>query len=339
MATKKYLDLEGLDYYDGKIQAKLNAKADKSEIPTKVSELENDENYVTQAELGLDNYYTKTESDGKYALKTITVNGQSLANNVELDAEDVGALADTTKYGASIDMTMDDDTYVVTVQLKDQDGANLGQAKTIDLPLESVVVSGKYDKATKEVVLTLKDGSEVKFSVADLVSGLQSEITATNKLGSDLVDDTDQAHKFVTADQITKLNGIEAGAQKNVQSDWNASTGDAAILNKPTKLSQFENDENFLKSFTETDPIFKASPAYGITAQDILSWNAKSTFDGDYESLENKPTIGNGTLDIKVNGTSAGTFTANQTTNKEIDITIPEVERISESDIDSIVGA
>lgn len=40
----------------------------------------------------------------------------------------------------------------------------------------------------------------------------------------------------------TKLEGIETGAQKNVQSDWSAKAGDALILNKPTKLSQFTDD-------------------------------------------------------------------------------------------------
>ena len=48
----------------------------------------------------------------------------------------------------------------------------MGTAQTIDLPLESVVVSGSYDSATKKVVLTLKDGSTIDFSIADLVSGL-----------------------------------------------------------------------------------------------------------------------------------------------------------------------
>lgn len=93
-------------------------------------------------------------------------------------------LPDTTKYGANIDLTIDSTTYVITAQLKDQDGNNLGDAKTIDLPLESVVVSGSYDNATKKVVLTLKDGSNVEFSVADLVSGLQSEITDLDTIRS-----------------------------------------------------------------------------------------------------------------------------------------------------------
>ena len=38
---------------------------------------------------------------------------------------------------------------------------------------------------------------------------------------------------FTTADK-TKLTGIEAGAEVNVNADWNATSGDAEILNKPT---------------------------------------------------------------------------------------------------------
>ena len=101
-----------------------------------------------------------------------SVNGQT--GDVNLTAEDVKSLPDTTNYGASIDLSIDSSTYVVTAQLKDQNGNNLGVAKTIDLPLESVVVSGKYDASTKKVILTLQNDTEVSFSVADLVSGLAS---------------------------------------------------------------------------------------------------------------------------------------------------------------------
>lgn len=90
-------------------------------------------------------------------------------------AGDVGALPSSTKYAASIAMSINTTTYVVTLTLKDQDGNTLGTAQTIDLPLESVVVSGSYESNTQKVVLTLKDGSTIKFSVADLVSGLYSK--------------------------------------------------------------------------------------------------------------------------------------------------------------------
>ena len=48
--------------------------------------------------------------------------------------------------------------------------------------------------------------------------------------GSQTVDGRD-----VSADG-TKLDGIAAGAEANVQSDWNATSGDAVILNKPTSF-------------------------------------------------------------------------------------------------------
>ena len=42
---------------------------------------------------------------------------------------------------------------------------------------------------------------------------------------------------------------------------------------------------------SESDPVFSASPAAGITAQDITSWDNKSDFSGSYTDLTNKPTI------------------------------------------------
>ena len=54
-----------------------------------------------------------------------------------------------------------------------------------------------------------------------------------------------------TDDEKAKLSDIEAEAQKNVQSDWNAESGDAFIKNKPTiptKVSELENDSKFVDS-------------------------------------------------------------------------------------------
>ena len=93
-----------------------------------------------------------------------------------------------TSTGSLIDLEINSSTYVVTLKLKDIDG-NVISTDTIDLPLETVVVGGRYDNLTKKVILTLENGSTVEFSVADLVAGLQAEITSTNKLASDLVDE------------------------------------------------------------------------------------------------------------------------------------------------------
>ena len=147
---------------------------------------------------------------------------KSINITVPTQASDVGALPSSTKYGASISLSINNTTYVVTAQLKDQDGNNLGSAQTIDLPLESVVVNGTYDDDTKKIILTLQNGNTIEFSVADLVAGLQSEITADNMLDADLVDDSTSTNKFVTAsdkttwnskqDAISDLNAIRSGA-------------------------------------------------------------------------------------------------------------------------------
>ena len=49
----------------------------------------------------------------------------------------------------------------------------------------------------------------------------------------------------------------------------------ALTSDMPTKTSDLTNDSGFITSYTETDPIFSASAAAGITSADIASWNAK----------------------------------------------------------------
>lgn len=48
----------------------------------------------------------------------------------------------------------------------------------------------------------------------------------------------------------------------------------------------------------EVDPIFRNSPAYTITYNDITSWNDKSNFSGNYNDLYNKPIIPNKTSQL-----------------------------------------
>lgn len=126
-----------------------------------------------------------------------------------------GGGGESSNYGTSISIEMDSN-FVMSASLLNKDGEVLGEVQTIDLPLESVVVNGSYDSINKQVVLTLQNGSAVRFSVADLVDGLQTEITSQNPLNADLVSDSNSTHKFTTASDISKLAGIEAQANKTV---------------------------------------------------------------------------------------------------------------------------
>ena len=229
---------------------------------------------------------------------------------VPTQASDVDALPDTTKYGATIALSIDDGykavadptgknpkqegwyersgsspdyvytltedttpvsgktyyegpTFVITAQLKDQNGDNLGSAQTIDLPLESVVVDGYYDENTKKVVLVLENGSKIEFSVADLISGLQPTIDADHKLSADLVADGN-TNKVFTATEKTKLANIAAGAEVNVQSDWNQSdnSADDYIKNKPQSMKN-------PAALTFGQKTYDGSEAKEITASDL----------------------------------------------------------------------
>ena len=126
-----------------------------------------------------------------------------------------GGGGESSNYGTSLLIEMDSN-FVMSASLLNKDGEVLGEVQTVDLPLESVVVNGSYDSINKQVVLTLQNGSTIRFSVADLVNGLQTEITSQNPLNADLVSDSNSTHKFTTASDISKLAGIEAQANKTI---------------------------------------------------------------------------------------------------------------------------
>lgn len=129
---------------------------------------------------------------------------------------------DTSGYAASLEITINTD-FVMTATLKNKDGNTLGTPQVVDFPLESVVVGGRYDSSTQKVILTLQNGNTVEFSVADLVSGLQSEITSTNKLSADLVNDSTSANKFVTAAEKAQIatNTSDIAAIQSIIGDIN----------------------------------------------------------------------------------------------------------------------
>lgn len=70
---------------------------------------------------------------------------------------------------------------------------------------------------------------------------------------------------------------------------------------------------------TETDPVFTASPAYGISASNITNWNNKSNFSGSYNDLTNKPTIPTVPTNVSAFNNDAG-YLASYT---ETDPTVP----------------
>lgn len=174
---------------------------------------------------------------------------------VPTTAADVNALPDSTKYGAILDMALNTTDYKLTLALKDQDGNQLS-SKTVDFPIESVVVNGSYDSTNKKIILTLQSGATIEVPVGDLIAGLQAEITSTNKLASDLVDDSTSAHKFVTASEKTQI-ATNTSNITSLQTD--VSTLQSSVSTIQTTMAGYgdivtHNISEFMHKFSVTSP-------------------------------------------------------------------------------------
>ena len=80
---------------------------------------------------------------------------------------------------------------------------------------------------TTNVVAALTAGTNIAIAADGTISATDTNTTYS-------VGDGGLTQKNFTTTLKSKLDGIAAGAEVNVQSDWNATTGDAFIKNKPT---------------------------------------------------------------------------------------------------------
>lgn len=168
-------------------------------LPTKTSDLTNDSGFITSAVNDLINYYKRSETYTKAEVNDL------LASLSSLNLEVVAVLPDH-----------DISTTTIYLVPKDVPG-------TDDVYDEYVYISNSWEK----IGSTAADLSNyyTKAQADTLLSGKVDKVTGKGLSTND----------FTNAD-VTKLNGIEAGAEVNVQPDWNQTNVDADdyIKNKPS---------------------------------------------------------------------------------------------------------
>ena len=107
-------------------------------------------------------------------------------------------------------------------------------AETAKADAETAKVSAETAQAAAE---TAQEAAETAQAGAEAaLNGADSRLTALEDdshthANKDVLDATTASY---TTEEETKLAGIATGAEVNVQSDWNAESGDALILNKPS---------------------------------------------------------------------------------------------------------
>lgn len=241
------------------------------------------------------------------------------------------ALIENTGY--SLGLNIDSD-YIMTIELKNADGTVMS-AKSIDFPIESMVVNASY--AEGELTLTLQNGNILTVDISAIVSGLVNDTFTI--AGIDMKDNitkeellkelgVPQKTSELTNDSgfITKyVNDLENYYKKaETYSQNDADEKFAGKMDIPTKLSELTNDAGYAKTsspaFTgtpTTSSITDASPDQQIAPVGYVK-----------ESIRNIPfpMVGSGMLTIQQNGEFIGGFNANSSENKEVDIDAVKTE-------------
>ena len=82
---------------------------------------------------------------------------------------------------------------------------------------------------------------------------------------------------------------VPSGLTQNVEVKLPSAQGTLALTKDiptvPTNVSAFTNDAGYITGYTETDPVFVASVAHGITSSDISNWNSKTSNVGTVTSV------------------------------------------------------
>ena len=111
----------------------------------------------------------------------------------------------------------------------------------------------------------------------------------------------------ISTDNVISVTGI------TIPTSNTAFTNDAGFVNSGEVETQITN-KGYITGYTETDPVFQASAASGISEQDITNWNAKldsSALNPYYTSAQTDTAISNATSgkqDTLVSGTNIKTI-------------------------------
>ena len=175
------------------------------------------------------------------------------------------------------------------------------------------------DYIDEKISNLVNSAPETLDTLGEIASALQENDSLITALNSAITNKVDKvAGKGLSTNDFTtnekqKLNNIEEGAEKNVQSDWSETdtNSDKFIKNKPTiptKLSDLSQDVDYLT--TETDPT-------------VPSWakqSSKPTY--NYSEIQNTPSnLPNpSNLTVKNGTTTLATYNGSNTV--EIDLSL-----------------
>lgn len=232
----------------------------------------------------LDNYYTKFEVDRKIS-------------SIVIDPVDP---VDLTPYAKT------EDVYTKSQVDNQQQQQDLEIAKKADrASLSTVATSGSYNDLSNKPIIPSTNGLASEQYVRNYTYNKQTidekvaqggTFDPTNYYTKSEIDNANDAYDtelnnkvdkvsgkglstndYTTAEK-NKLAGIDAGANANVNADWNATSGDAKILNKPT-IPSIEGlaSEQYVSNYTYDKQTIDEKVAEGGTFDPTQYYNKTTT--------------------------------------------------------------
>ncbi len=280
-------------------------------------------------------YYTKGEADATFVPLTRTINGKGLNSDVVLTAADVGALPSSTVIPTVNDATLTIQKNGSTVQTFTANQATNATANIIVPTKTSDLANDGSDNTSTYV--------EADELAAVATSGSYNDLTDKPTIDFELVEmsygESNAWAKFIAAYQGHKIVYCRASSNSDPSTGTQGRKAFMAYVNNaenPTEVEfQYVRSVSTKTSSQPVDQVY----VYKLTSANGGTWTVQtrdmgpklaqgtnttvSYSNGTYTISATQPTVNDATLTIKKNGSSVGTFTANSSTNTDVDITVP----------------
>ena len=188
-----------------------------------------------------------------------------LITEVQSDIESM-ELVLKTSVGVDISMSMDPETYVLNLTLKNQNGQTLRE-QSIDLPIESMFIGVFFNEETKTLVFTMQSGETIEVPLTTIISGLVND--SRKIAGLDLKDDisTAELRQALNINNVGNFKAVSTatsqGLSSTEQANARANVGLGNVENKSSATILEELTNNNIANalgFTPMSPALKGSP-------------------------------------------------------------------------------
>lgn len=318
-------------------------------LPTKVSELVNDEGYITTADT--QNFVTSGDVQtqindsisGKADSSAVTAQISEVKAQIEAEIPSkVSDLQNDLNFASTGDVESMISGFTTSADVKTQiesyNYINSGQAQTqIDNSISGKVDTNVFNAYTASTKTEIDNAVSVKADSSRVDEIEEVTASALVELHSTKQDILVSGTNIKTINNQSLLGSGNIEIQGGSGSDYSAGTNiditDNVIsvtgITIPTSNTAFTNDAGYVNSgevetqitskgyitgYTESDPVFQASAASAISEQDISNWNAKldsSALNPYYTSAQTDTAISNATSgkqDTLVSGTNIKTI-------------------------------